>query len=63
MIGETICLLFVSIASIVLMARLGFLHMFLSKFLGQQILDELSCLKVSAPNLKSTYDSNNSVSL
>lgn len=63
MISETICLLFVFIAGIVLIARLGFLSNLLSKFLGQKILDELSCLKVSAPNLKSTYDGNNSVSL
>ena len=63
MIGETICLLFVFMAGIVFMARLGFLHQFMSKFLGQKILDELSYLTISAPNLKSTYDSNNSVSL
>ena len=63
MVVETIRLLFVFIASIVLMARLGFLNKLLSKVIGQKILDELSCLKVSAPNLKSTYDGNNSVSL
>jgi hypothetical protein len=62
MIGEIVCLLFVFIAGIVFVVRLGLLHKLLSKSLGQKILDELSYLKVSAPNLKSTSDSHNSVS-
>ena len=63
MIIETIRLLFVFMTGIVLLVRMGFLSQLFSKFLSQKILDELSYLTVSAPNLKSTYDSNNSVSL
>ncbi len=57
MISEILYLLFVLIAGIAYMARFGFLRRLLSKVLGQRILDELSSLKVSAPNLKSTSDS------
>ncbi|KON32870.1 MAG: hypothetical protein AC479_06380 [miscellaneous Crenarchaeota group-6 archaeon AD8-1] len=63
MIAETICLLFVFIAGYLLMWCMGFLQRFSLKFLDNKILNELSYLKVSAPNLKSTSDSNSSVSL
>jgi len=62
MISEILYLLFVFIAGIALMVRFGFFRGFLSKVLGEKILAELSSLKVSAPNLKSTSDSNNSAS-
>ncbi len=62
MISETLYLLFVFIAGIAVMVRFGFMRRFLSKVLGEKILAELSSLKVSAPNLKSTSDSNNSTS-
>ena len=63
MIGEILYLLLVFIASIAFMWRVGFFYRFLPKFeLVQKILAELSSLKVSAPNLKSTSDSNNSTS-
>ncbi len=62
MISETLYLLFVFIAGIAVMVRFGFMRRFLSKVLGEKILAELSSLKVSAPNLKSTSDSKNSTS-
>ena len=62
MISEIIYLLFVLIGCIAFMARIGFLYRILPKSLAQKILAELSSLKVSAPNLKSTSDSSNSVS-
>jgi hypothetical protein len=61
MIVEILCLLLVFIAGIAFFARCGFFHKFLPKSLIQKIYAELSSLKVSAPNLKSTSDSNNSV--
>ena len=63
MIAETICLLFVFVAGYLLMWRMGFLQRFSLKFSDNNILNELSYLEVSAPNLKSTSDSNSSVSL
>ena len=62
MINEMLYLLFAFIAGIAVMVRFGFFHRFLSKVLGEKILAELSNLKVSAPNLKSTSDSSNSTS-
>jgi len=62
MIGEIIYFLFVFIACIAFMARIGFLYRLLPKSLAQKILAELSSLKVSTPNLKSTSNSNNSTS-
>jgi len=50
------------IAGIVLMVRFGLLRRFLSAFVDQRILDELSYLKVSAPDLSSTFDGNSSAS-
>jgi len=62
MIGEILYLLLVFFASIAFMWRFGFLHGLLPKSLVQKIYAELASLKVSAPNLKSTSDSSNSVS-
>ena len=62
MISEILYLVFAFIAGIALMVRWGFLHRLLSKVLGQRILNELSSLKVSAPNLTSTFNSNSSTS-
>ena len=62
MISEILYLLFVFIAVIAVMVRFGFFQKLLSKVLGQKILAELSSLKISTPNLKSTSDSTNSTS-
>ena len=62
MINEMLYTIFAFIAGIVVMVRFGFFQKFLSKVLGEKILAELSSLKVSAPNLKSTSDSSNSTS-
>ncbi len=62
MIGEIIYFLFAFIACIAFMARIGLLYRLLPKSLAQKILAELSSLKVSAPNLKSTSDGNTSAS-
>jgi hypothetical protein len=63
MIGEIIYLITSIVVGIVLMIRWGLFNRLVLKFLGQRILDELSCLKVSAPNLTSTFDGNSSPSL
>ena len=62
MLAEIVYYLYVFIACIVFMWRLGFLQRLLPKSLAQKIYAELSSLKVSAPNLKSTSDSSNSTS-
>ena len=62
MINEILYLLSVLISGIILMARFGLFQKFLSKFLSQKILDELSYLKVNAPNLNSTSENHNSIS-
>ena len=62
MFGEIIYLLGAFIACIAVMVRFGFLRRLLPKSLVQKIYAELDSLKVSAPNLKSTSDSNNSAS-
>jgi len=62
MIGEILYLFVVFIASIAFMWRVGLLYKLLPKSLVQKIRAELSSLKVSAPNLKSTSDSNDSTS-
>jgi len=62
MISEVLYLLMVFIASIAVMWRVGLLQRLLPKSLVQKIYAELSSLKVSAPNLKSTCDSTNSAS-
>jgi len=63
MIGEIIYLVTNIVVGIVLMIRWGLFNRFILKFLGQRILDELSCLKVSAPNLTSTFNGNSSSSI
>ena len=62
MIVEIIYLIISIVAFIVIMARKGIFSRLMVEFFGQKILDELSCLKVSAPNLTSTFDGNNSPS-
>ncbi len=62
MISEILYLLLVFIASIAVMWRVGLLQRILPKSVVQKIYAELSSLKVSAPNLKSTSDSNTAVS-
>ena len=62
MIGEMLYLFIVFIASIAFVWRVGLLYGLLQKSLVQKIRAELSTLKVSAPNLKSTSDSNDSTS-
>lgn len=62
MIHEILYAVFAFIAVISVMIRFGFFQRFLSKVLGEKILADLSSLKVSAPNLKSTSDSSNSTS-
>jgi hypothetical protein len=63
MIGEIVYFIFVLISGIVLMVKIGFLQKLFSKVLSQKILDEISSLKYSAPNLKSTSDNHNSGSI
>jgi len=62
MIGEMIYLIISIVACIAVMIRWGLFSRLMVEFLGKRILDELSCLKVSAPNLTSTFDGNNSPS-
>jgi len=59
MIAELIFSLFVFI---VFMVRTRLYHRLLKNSLANKIRAELSSLKTSAPNLKSTSDSNNSTS-
>jgi hypothetical protein len=61
MINEILYLLGVFMVGTALMLRFGFLFRLLPKTVVQKIRAELSSLKVSAPNLKSTSDSSNSV--
>jgi hypothetical protein len=63
MIGEIIYLIISIVVCIAVMVRYGFLIRFTLEFLGQRILEELSCLKVSAPNLTHTFEANSSPSL
>ena len=62
MISEILYLLLVFISCFAFMVRFGFLRMLFPKSLTQKILAELDSLKVSAPNLNSTSDSNSSAS-
>jgi len=62
MINEILYLLFGVITCIAYMRRFRFIRRLLPKSLAQKILAKLESLKVSAPNLKSTSDSNNSAS-
>ena len=60
MIGEIIYLIISIVACIIVLARKGILSSLMLEFLSQKILDELSSLKTSAPNLTSTFDGNRS---
>ena len=62
MFGEILYLVVIPIAAIAFMWRVGLLYKLLPPTLVQKIRAELSSLKVSAPNLKSTSDSTNSTS-
>ena len=62
MFGEILYLVVIPIAAIAFMWRVGLLYKLLPSTLVQKIRAELSSLKVSAPNLKSTSDSNTAVS-
>ena len=62
MIGEIIYLIISIVACIAIMARWGLFSRLMVEFISQRILDELSCLKVSAPNLTSTFEGNGSLS-
>ena len=62
MIGKIVYLIISTVACIALMARKGLFSRIMVEFLSQRILDELSCLKVSAPNLTSTFEGNSSPS-
>ncbi len=63
MIGEIIYLIISIVAFIIMMARYGIFGRLMVELLGQKILNELSSLKVSTPNLTSTFDGNSSPSL
>ena len=63
MIGEVISLIAYILVGMVLMVRWGLFSRLMLKSLSKRILDELSCLDVSAPNLTSTFNSNSSNSL
>ena len=62
MFNEILYYIFSIIAGIVVMIRLRLLSRFLPAFLEQRILEELSRLKITTPDLNSTLDSNNSAS-
>ena len=59
MIGEIIYLITFIAVGVALVVRWGFLSRLLLEFLGQKILDEISSLKDSTPNLTSTFEANN----
>ena len=62
MIGEIIYLIISIIAFIIMMAHYGIFSRIMAEFLAQKIQNKMSSLKVSAPNLTSTFDSNSSSS-
>ena len=62
MIGEIIYLIISIVACIIVLARKGILSSLMVEFLAQKIQDKMSSLKVSAPNLTSTFNSNSSSS-
>ena len=63
MIVEIIYLIISIVAFIAIMARKGLFSRLMAELLAQEIHDKMSSLKVSAPNLTSTFDGNNSQSL
>ena len=50
------------LAGIVVLLRFRLLRRFLPAFLEQRIIDELSRLKITTPDLNSTFDGNSSAS-
>jgi len=61
MISEVLSLIAFIGGIVAFLVRLGFFHRLLQPLLCQRILDEKkSLLKVSAPNLTSTFDSSSS---
>jgi hypothetical protein len=60
MISEVLSLVAFIAGIGVFLVRLGFFRRLLPPLLCQRILDELSVLKFSAPNLTSTFDSGSS---
>ena len=60
MISEVLSLIAFIAGIVAFLVRLGFFYRLLQPLLCQRILDELSLLKVSAPNLTSTFDSSSS---
>ena len=60
MISEVLSLIAFIAGIVAFLVRLGFFRRLLPPFLSQRILDELSLLKVSTPNLTSTFDSSSS---
>ena len=60
MVSEALSLIAFIAGIVVFLVRLGFFCRLLRPLLSQRLLDELSLLKVSAPNLTSTFDSSNS---
>ncbi len=63
MIIESIYWVISIIACIAVLVRLGLFSRIMAEFLAQRIHDKISSLKVSAPNLTSTFDSKSSTSL
>ena len=63
MMNEIVSLIAFIVGIGLFIVRLGLFRRLLLPFLGQRILDELSHLTVSAPNLTSTFNSNGSNSL
>jgi len=62
MIVEIVYLIISIVAFITIMVRKGLFSRVMAEFLAQQIQDKMSSLKVTAPNLTSTFDSNSSSS-
>jgi len=62
MIVEIIYLIISIVAFIAIMVRKGLFSRLVTEFLAQKIQGKMSSLKVSAPNLTSTFDSNSSSS-
>ena len=62
MIGEIIYLIISIVAFIAIMVRKGVFSRIIAEFLAQKIQNKMGSLKVSAPNVTSTFDGNNSPS-
>jgi hypothetical protein len=63
MIVETVYLIISIVAFIAIMVRKGLFSRLVAELLAQKIQDKMSSLKVSTPNLTSTFDSTSSSSL